>query len=147
MESAWINIPENTFRNLIDSLPACLAAVRSAKGGYLAFDKCHPSINDKSLLKIIFHSVAFIEANCPRIAVIILRKTLSGWTSPELHSKQNPPSCEKNRKKERKYRLLLGEDPITKERYILLAAPKSNEAASGSDERDMVFFMHQVDKN
>ncbi|GIY78330.1 hypothetical protein CDAR_2461 [Caerostris darwini] len=74
-------------------------------------------------------------------------KTLSGWTSPELHSKQNPPSCEKNRKKERKYRLLLGEDPITKERYILLAAPKSNEAASGSDERDLVFFMHQVDKN
>ncbi|GBM97306.1 hypothetical protein AVEN_27072-1 [Araneus ventricosus] len=34
LESAWLNIPVNTFRNLIDSLPARLAAVRSAKGGY-----------------------------------------------------------------------------------------------------------------
>ncbi|GIY40910.1 c4b-binding protein [Caerostris darwini] len=32
LESAWLNIPVNTFRNLIDSLPARLAAVRSAKG-------------------------------------------------------------------------------------------------------------------
>ncbi|GBM61731.1 hypothetical protein AVEN_256030-1, partial [Araneus ventricosus] len=31
LESAWLNIPVNTFRNLIDSLPARLAAVRSAK--------------------------------------------------------------------------------------------------------------------
>ncbi|GFX98130.1 hypothetical protein TNCV_4907771 [Trichonephila clavipes] len=31
LESAWLNIPENTFRNLSDSLPARLAAVRSAK--------------------------------------------------------------------------------------------------------------------
>ncbi|GBL71856.1 hypothetical protein AVEN_231511-1 [Araneus ventricosus] len=33
LESAWLNIPVNTFRNLIDSLPARLAAVRSAKDG------------------------------------------------------------------------------------------------------------------
>ncbi|GBN33969.1 hypothetical protein AVEN_130488-1 [Araneus ventricosus] len=32
-----LNIPVNTFRNLIDSLPARLAAVRSAKGGYSVF--------------------------------------------------------------------------------------------------------------
>ncbi|GFW22828.1 transposable element Tcb1 transposase [Trichonephila clavipes] len=31
LESAWLNIPENTFRDLSDSLPARLAAVRSAK--------------------------------------------------------------------------------------------------------------------
>ncbi|GBM41431.1 hypothetical protein AVEN_129625-1 [Araneus ventricosus] len=37
LESAWLNIPVNTFRNLIDSLPARLAAVRSAKGGYSSF--------------------------------------------------------------------------------------------------------------
>ncbi|GBM93554.1 hypothetical protein AVEN_153783-1 [Araneus ventricosus] len=39
LESAWLNIPVNTFRNLIDSLPALLAAVRSAKGGYSGFDR------------------------------------------------------------------------------------------------------------
>ncbi|GBN49289.1 hypothetical protein AVEN_62956-1 [Araneus ventricosus] len=37
LESASLNIPVNTFRNLIDSLPARLAAVRSAKGGYSGF--------------------------------------------------------------------------------------------------------------
>ncbi|GBM47485.1 hypothetical protein AVEN_153697-1 [Araneus ventricosus] len=37
LESAWYNIPVNTFRNLIDSLLASLAAVRSAKGGYSGF--------------------------------------------------------------------------------------------------------------
>ncbi|GBM39529.1 hypothetical protein AVEN_270712-1 [Araneus ventricosus] len=37
LESAWLNIPVNTFRNLIDSLPARLAEVRSAKGGYSGF--------------------------------------------------------------------------------------------------------------
>ncbi|GFU46110.1 transposable element Tcb1 transposase [Trichonephila clavipes] len=37
VESAWLNIPENTFRDLSDSLPARLAAVRSAKGGYSGF--------------------------------------------------------------------------------------------------------------
>ncbi|GBM50487.1 hypothetical protein AVEN_254767-1 [Araneus ventricosus] len=37
LESAWLNIPVNTFRNLIDSLPARLAAVCSAKGGYSGF--------------------------------------------------------------------------------------------------------------
>ncbi|GBN00451.1 hypothetical protein AVEN_85519-1 [Araneus ventricosus] len=37
LESAWLNIPVNTFRNLIDSLPARLAAVRSAEGGYSGF--------------------------------------------------------------------------------------------------------------
>ncbi|GBO39347.1 hypothetical protein AVEN_237552-1 [Araneus ventricosus] len=37
LESAWLNIPVNTFRSLIDSLPARLAAVRSAKGGYSGF--------------------------------------------------------------------------------------------------------------
>ncbi|GBM68683.1 hypothetical protein AVEN_9158-1 [Araneus ventricosus] len=37
LESAWLNILVNTFRNLIDSLPARLAAVRPAKGGYSAF--------------------------------------------------------------------------------------------------------------
>ncbi|GBN94740.1 hypothetical protein AVEN_160914-1 [Araneus ventricosus] len=37
LESAWLNIPVNTFRNLIDSLPAHLAVVRSAKGGYSGF--------------------------------------------------------------------------------------------------------------
>ncbi|KAH7960332.1 hypothetical protein HPB49_018729 [Dermacentor silvarum] len=39
LESAWLNIPVNTFRNLIDSVPARrdLAAVRSAKGGYSGF--------------------------------------------------------------------------------------------------------------
>ncbi|GBN84282.1 hypothetical protein AVEN_72197-1 [Araneus ventricosus] len=37
LESAWLNILVNTFRNLIDSLPARLAAVRSAKGGYSGF--------------------------------------------------------------------------------------------------------------
>ncbi|GFW32878.1 transposable element Tcb1 transposase [Trichonephila clavipes] len=31
LESAWLNIPENTFRDQSDSLPARLAAVRSAK--------------------------------------------------------------------------------------------------------------------
>ncbi|GBM46676.1 hypothetical protein AVEN_261055-1 [Araneus ventricosus] len=39
LESAWLNIPVNTFRNLIDSLPARLAAVRSAKVVILAFDR------------------------------------------------------------------------------------------------------------
>ncbi|GFX49932.1 hypothetical protein TNCV_1031821 [Trichonephila clavipes] len=33
LESAWLNIPENTFRDLSDSLPARLAAVHSAKAG------------------------------------------------------------------------------------------------------------------
>ncbi|GBN52542.1 hypothetical protein AVEN_185532-1 [Araneus ventricosus] len=37
LESAWLNIPVNTFRNLIGSLPARLAAVLSAKGGYSGF--------------------------------------------------------------------------------------------------------------
>ncbi|GBL83845.1 hypothetical protein AVEN_139613-1 [Araneus ventricosus] len=37
LESAWLNIPVNTIRNLIDSLPVRLAAVRSAKGGYSGF--------------------------------------------------------------------------------------------------------------
>ncbi|GFU56770.1 transposable element Tcb1 transposase [Trichonephila clavipes] len=37
LESAWLNIPENPFRDLSDSLPARLAAVRSAKGGYSGF--------------------------------------------------------------------------------------------------------------
>ncbi|GFS71112.1 transposable element Tcb1 transposase [Trichonephila clavipes] len=31
LESAWLNFPENTFRDLSDSLPARLAAVHSAK--------------------------------------------------------------------------------------------------------------------
>ncbi|GFT26791.1 transposable element Tcb1 transposase [Trichonephila clavipes] len=31
LESAWLNIPENTFRDLSDSLPAHLAAVRSVR--------------------------------------------------------------------------------------------------------------------
>ncbi|GFW26870.1 hypothetical protein TNCV_1377131 [Trichonephila clavipes] len=31
LESAWLNIPENSFRDLSDSLPARLAAVHSAK--------------------------------------------------------------------------------------------------------------------
>ncbi|GFV63379.1 transposable element Tcb1 transposase [Trichonephila clavipes] len=35
--SAWLNIPENTFRDLSESLPARLAAVHSAKGGYSGF--------------------------------------------------------------------------------------------------------------
>ncbi|GFU81348.1 transposable element Tcb1 transposase, partial [Trichonephila clavipes] len=35
LESAWLNIPENTFRDLSDSLPTRLAAVHSAK------DKSH----------------------------------------------------------------------------------------------------------
>ncbi|GFW19190.1 transposable element Tcb1 transposase [Trichonephila clavipes] len=34
LESVWLNIPENTFRNLSNSLPARLAVVRSAKVGY-----------------------------------------------------------------------------------------------------------------
>ncbi|GFX65517.1 uncharacterized protein TNCV_4735621 [Trichonephila clavipes] len=37
LESAWLNLPVNTFRNLIDSLPTRLAAVRSVKGGYSGF--------------------------------------------------------------------------------------------------------------
>ncbi|GFU68105.1 transposable element Tc3 transposase [Trichonephila clavipes] len=37
LESAWLNISENTFRDLSDSLPARLAEVRSAKGGYSGF--------------------------------------------------------------------------------------------------------------
>ncbi|GFW15043.1 transposable element Tcb1 transposase [Trichonephila clavipes] len=37
LESAWLIIPENTFRGLSDSLPARLAAVHSAKGGYSGF--------------------------------------------------------------------------------------------------------------
>ncbi|GFW29417.1 transposable element Tcb1 transposase [Trichonephila clavipes] len=37
LESAWLNIPENTFRDLSDSIPARLAAVHSAKGGYSGF--------------------------------------------------------------------------------------------------------------
>ncbi|GBM91921.1 hypothetical protein AVEN_132271-1 [Araneus ventricosus] len=37
LESACLNIPVNAFRNLIDSLPTRLAAVRSAKGGYSGF--------------------------------------------------------------------------------------------------------------
>ncbi|GFU72666.1 transposable element Tcb1 transposase [Trichonephila clavipes] len=37
LESAWLNMPENTFRDLSDSLPTRLAAVRSAKGGYSGF--------------------------------------------------------------------------------------------------------------
>ncbi|GFX78902.1 transposable element Tcb1 transposase [Trichonephila clavipes] len=37
LESAWLNIPDNTFRDLSDSLPARLAAVHSAKGGYSGF--------------------------------------------------------------------------------------------------------------
>ncbi|KAH7975588.1 hypothetical protein HPB52_003538 [Rhipicephalus sanguineus] len=37
LESAWLNISVNTFRNLIDFLPARLAAVRPAKGGYSGF--------------------------------------------------------------------------------------------------------------
>ncbi|GFW67837.1 transposable element Tcb1 transposase [Trichonephila clavipes] len=37
LETAWLNIPVNTFRNLIDSLPTCLAAVRPVKGGYSGF--------------------------------------------------------------------------------------------------------------
>lgn len=37
LESAWLNIPVNTFRNLIDSLPARLVAVRSVKGSYSGF--------------------------------------------------------------------------------------------------------------
>ncbi|GIY30474.1 hypothetical protein CDAR_120121 [Caerostris darwini] len=32
LESAWLNISVNTFRNLIDSLSARLASVRSAEG-------------------------------------------------------------------------------------------------------------------
>ncbi|GFW65371.1 transposable element Tcb1 transposase [Trichonephila clavipes] len=37
LESAWLNIPGNIFRSLIDSLPARLAAVHSVKGGYSDF--------------------------------------------------------------------------------------------------------------
>ncbi|GBM91023.1 hypothetical protein AVEN_198492-1 [Araneus ventricosus] len=37
LESAWLNIPVNTFRNLIDSVPARLAAVRFAKCDYSGF--------------------------------------------------------------------------------------------------------------
>ena len=37
LESAWLNIPVTTFRNLNDYLPARLAAVRSAKGGYSGY--------------------------------------------------------------------------------------------------------------
>ncbi|GFV34568.1 transposable element Tcb1 transposase [Trichonephila clavipes] len=39
LKFTWPNIPVNTFRNLINSFPARLAAVRSAKSGYfLDFD-------------------------------------------------------------------------------------------------------------
>ncbi|GFU05534.1 DDE_3 domain-containing protein [Trichonephila clavipes] len=37
LDSAWLNISVNTFRNLIDSLAAHLAAVHFAKGGYSGF--------------------------------------------------------------------------------------------------------------
>ena len=37
LELAWLNIPVNSFRNLIDSLPVYLAAVCSAKSGYYSF--------------------------------------------------------------------------------------------------------------
>ncbi|GFV56346.1 transposable element Tcb1 transposase [Trichonephila clavipes] len=37
LESAWLNIPVNTFRDLIDFFPARLAAVRYAKIGYSGF--------------------------------------------------------------------------------------------------------------
>ena len=37
LESAWLDIPVNTLRNLIDSLPARFAVARSAKGGYSGF--------------------------------------------------------------------------------------------------------------
>ncbi|GFV86048.1 DDE_3 domain-containing protein [Trichonephila clavipes] len=37
LESAWLNIPVNTFKNLIHSLSVGLAAVRSVKGGYSGF--------------------------------------------------------------------------------------------------------------
>ncbi|GFU52202.1 hypothetical protein TNCV_4186511 [Trichonephila clavipes] len=42
LESAWLNIPENTFRDLSDSLPARLAADHSAKSGG-QFDAKPPS--------------------------------------------------------------------------------------------------------
>ncbi|GBO29687.1 hypothetical protein AVEN_17164-1 [Araneus ventricosus] len=40
LESAWLNIPVNTFRNLIDSLPVCLVAVRSAKASCEVDSEC-----------------------------------------------------------------------------------------------------------
>ncbi|GBL67908.1 hypothetical protein AVEN_143123-1 [Araneus ventricosus] len=79
---------------------------------FLIFNPVHLSINDKDVLKIVFHFVAFIEANCLHIAIIILRKTLSGWERPEMHSKQNPPSCVKLK---RKYWCFPGDYPITTE--------------------------------
>ncbi|GBN83879.1 hypothetical protein AVEN_267936-1 [Araneus ventricosus] len=48
LESAWLNIPVNTFRNPIDSLPACLAVVRSAKGGYSGFSQDKQTNNDEN---------------------------------------------------------------------------------------------------
>ncbi|GIX78291.1 uncharacterized protein CEXT_537061 [Caerostris extrusa] len=92
------------------------------------------------MLKIIFHSVAFIEANCPRIAIIILRKTLSGWTSPELHSKKNPPSCVKNRKRKGSTSCYLAKIQLLKKEIFYSWHLKSNEVASGSDERGLFFI-------
>ena len=37
LQSAWLQIPETTFHNLIASLPRRLAAVRAAKGGYSGY--------------------------------------------------------------------------------------------------------------
>lgn len=37
LESAWLRIPVSTIQHLIDSLPARLAAVRAARGGYSGF--------------------------------------------------------------------------------------------------------------
>ncbi|GFV46855.1 transposable element Tcb1 transposase [Trichonephila clavipes] len=57
LESAWLNIPENTFRDLSDSLPARLAAVRSVKvvqQPMRASAKCaHPTTRDHWAMRCI----------------------------------------------------------------------------------------------
>ncbi|GFV31992.1 transposable element Tcb1 transposase [Trichonephila clavipes] len=83
LESAWLNIPENTFRDLSDSLPAGLAAVHSGKGqrryckicAILDFRSLHAEIVEVEIEVVspsIVSSGNFAELN-PTVTCMVLK--------------------------------------------------------------------------
>ncbi|GBL90185.1 hypothetical protein AVEN_130310-1 [Araneus ventricosus] len=115
LESAWLNIPVNTFRNLIDSLPARLAAVRSAKGADQVSNRESSFTETVRISRIIFSNEKDWKRNTTKInrmkekGIMVFRKADSKTTSqirhdaPRKERKMDPAcncrKCQESRKR------------------------------------------------
>ncbi|GFX81619.1 transposable element Tcb1 transposase [Trichonephila clavipes] len=91
LESTWLNIPENTFRDLSDSLPTRLAAVRTAKGGYSGLCQMVTLISTvKSLNDVRSQVKSAYQSNS---AITDIDVTFDGTWLTQGHSSQIDVGC------------------------------------------------------